>query len=719
MAQHECMARLLASSGFVICLAAGVAAQPIVLDQIVVEGSQVELAEPFAGGQVATGGRAGLLGNLDYRDAPFSGTAYTAEFIEDQQAASVGDVLLNDPTVRVANGFGNFQEVYVIRGFPVFSDDITLNGLYGILPRQTVAAPLVERVEVLRGANAFLNGAAPGNSGVGGTVNLVPKRAPSGGINSLTTGFESDGQFIGTIDVGRRFGGNEAWGVRVGATGRVGDTAVDDEERSLAAASLGVDYDGEDFRFSADLGYQDNSLERPRPQVTPTGAVPETPDADANYAQPWTSSDERQLFFAARGEFDLNDSITTWLAGGFRLGEEENVLSNPRATAEGVLTSSRFDNAREDTVLSGDAGVRADFETGPISHRAVLSGSVTRLEFKNAFALADFAGFPAGTLHDPVAFPPPPTDAFIGGDLSNPLTTEKTTTASIAFADTLSFFDDKVLLTLGGRYQTIKTEAFDANTGAETSEIDGSAFTPAIGLVVKPFENVSLFANYVEALQQGRVAPSSSGGAPIMNAGEVLDPFVSEQFEIGAKYVGDRFGATLSLFSITQQQALVENGIFSADGEQRNRGVELTLFGEPFAGLRVLGGATFVEAELRRTTGGANDGKDAVGVPNFQGNLGVEWDVPIVEGLTLGGRAIYTGEQFVNAANTFEADSWVRVDLGASYATVIADRAVTFRARVENVADEAYWASVGGFPGANYLVQGAPRTLIVSANVRF
>ena len=87
---------------------------------------------------MARGGRAGLLGNLDFLDAPFSGTAYTSDLILTQQSDSVGDVLQNDPVVRVAKGFGNFQEVYVLRGFPVYSDDITLNGVYGILPSQLV-----------------------------------------------------------------------------------------------------------------------------------------------------------------------------------------------------------------------------------------------------------------------------------------------------------------------------------------------------------------------------------------------------------------------------------------------------------------------------------------------------------------------------------------------------------------------------------------------------
>ena len=118
------------------------------------------LSAPLAGGQIADGGRLGILGSQNLMSTPFSTTSYTQSFAQNQHAASIGDILQHDPNVRVARGFGNFQQVYWIRGFPVFSDDMTYNGLYGILPRQYLAAELIERVEVLRGANAFIKGAA-------------------------------------------------------------------------------------------------------------------------------------------------------------------------------------------------------------------------------------------------------------------------------------------------------------------------------------------------------------------------------------------------------------------------------------------------------------------------------------------------------------------------------------------------------------------------------
>src|SRR5687768_1455356 len=69
------------------------------------------LSKPFAGGQVATGARTGILGTQDMMNTPFSVHSYTNELIVNQQAKSVADVLLNDPSVRQARGFGNFQEL--------------------------------------------------------------------------------------------------------------------------------------------------------------------------------------------------------------------------------------------------------------------------------------------------------------------------------------------------------------------------------------------------------------------------------------------------------------------------------------------------------------------------------------------------------------------------------------------------------------------------------
>ena len=654
-----------------------------------------------------------------YKRQPFSGTAYTSDLVLNQQSDSVGDVLQNDPVVRVAKGFGNFQEVYVLRGFPVYSDDLTLNGVYGILPRQFVAAELLERVEVFRGANAFINGAAPGGSGVGGTINLVPKRAPADGVRRVTLGYENNSQAYGAVDLGERFGATGDWGVRFNAVVRDGETAVEDQDRSLSVFSIGTDYAGERFRFSADLGYQDNRIDAPRPQVTPLAGVPAEPDSDTNFAQSWTYTDEKQLFGVVRGEYDLSDNISVWLGAGARQGEEANVLANPSAAEDGSLTAYRFDNTREDDVISFDTGLSAEFLTGPVGHRLVVSASSVKLESKNAYAFSSFSTPFSTDLYLPVDVAPPAADFFIGGNLSSPLKTEEVTNQSLAIADTLSFLDGRLLATIGLRQQDIETKTFDYNSGQRLSGYSDDKLTPAFGLVYKATDQISVYGNYAESLQPGEIAPATSGGVTIVNAGEVLEPFTGDQYEIGAKYDGGDVGATIALFQLTRPNSIVVDQVFSASGEQENTGVELSVFGEPLEGLRLLGGATFLDTELARTQDGMNEGNAPIGVPEIQANLNAEWDVAALSGLTLDGRIVLTGEQYADAANTVELDGWTRLDIGARYTLDIAERPVTLRARIENLTDEAYWASTGGFPGANYLILGNPRTFSVSASVDF
>jgi iron complex outermembrane receptor protein len=81
--------------------------------------------------------------------------------------------------------------------------------------------------------------------------------------------------------------------------------------------------------------------------------------------------------------------------------------------------------------------------------------------------------------------------------------------------------------------------------------------------------------------------------------------------------------------------AYIENRYFGVFGEQRNRGLELSLFGNLVRGVRLLGGLTLLDAERRRTAGGINQGNNVIGVPKTQLNIGGEWDVNALPGLSM------------------------------------------------------------------------------------
>ncbi|MCP1660387.1 TonB-dependent receptor [Neisseria perflava] len=690
------------------------------------DASKSGLIPAFNGGQVANGARAGILGNKTNLENPFSTTAYTNKLIQDKQAKSVGDVLQNDPTVRIARGYGNFQESYFIRGFASESDDTMYNGLYGILPRQYIATELFERVEVLRGASAFMNGMAPGGNNIGGTVSVLPKRAPNEELTRFTAGYANKSSGNIAADIARRFGANQEFGVRFNAAHRNGHTSVDDEKNKLSLLSLGLDWRGEKARLSADLGWQDNKLKETRTNVTlgsAVTAVPAAPDASSNWAQPWTYSNERDVFGTLRGEYDLNDNLTAYAAYGFRKGKEQNSLANLTLTnSNGNGTQYRFDNKREDVIHTGEAGLRGHFATGALQHEWVLAANQYQSKRKNAYVM-DYRNTLSTNLYNPVYYADAAySSSALYGNASGPAVTNRLRLRSVALGDTVSAFDKRLQLTLGARWQEIHSESFAYNTGKET-DYKKSRISPAVGVAYRLTPQWSVYGNYVESLMQGATAAATSGGTAVSNAYEQLSPYVSKQKEIGAKFEGGGFGAGLALFSTDKPRALyVSDGNqlrFTSEGRDRHRGIELTAYGEAARGVRVLGGLTFLDTEQRETGSSATDGKRTIGVPKFQANLGVEWEVAKVQGLAFDGRMVYTGSSYANAANTLKVGGWTRFDVGARYRTNIKGHEATFRARVDNVANKNYWASVGGYPGSGYLNAGAPRTFSLSASVEF
>lgn len=681
------------------------------------------LSPAYAGGQVARGGRAGILGTNDNMDTPFSITSYTNEFIQDRQARSVGEVLQSDPSVRVARGFGNFQESYFIRGFTLGSDDLGFNGLFSVLPRQYIATELFERVEVLRGASAFLIGANPGGGGIGGAINLLPKRAPNEALTRLTANVGSGLHHHVAVDVARRFGPDRNLGIRFNGAYRGGGTSVDHEDVGLGLAAVGLDWRSHRLRLSLDAGWQDNRLKRTRTNVmldNSLTSVPRLPHPTTNYAQPWSYSNERDLFGTLRGEFDITSRITAWGAYGLRRSTENNSLANFTLTdgASGDGGATRFDNARKDYIDTGELGLRGNFDLGPVNHRWVLSGAYFKDERRNAYAWDFFNPLPTN-LYAPVSWNRPAFSgtAFTGNNLAAPALNARVRLMSFAAADTLSVMQDRLLLTFGLRYQTLRMEDFEYNTGIRAPIYDRDHVSPTIAAVYKLTRQISLYGNYVEGLSRGEQAPVTA-----TNNGRMLAPYVSKQTEVGVKFDGGRLGATLALFTTSKPRGVIDaSSTFVAAGQDRHRGVELGVFGEPVRGLRVLGGATWLDARQQATGNARLDGMRVIGVPNFQASMSADWNIPFVDGLILDGRVVHTGPRYsyINDTDPVKIAGWTRFDLGLRYLAEVAGRLVTVRGRIDNITNHGYWASVGGYPGQGYLVAGMPRTFLLSASVDF
>ncbi len=686
----------------------------MVTDPVIVEatGTQSDLAPAYAGGQVATGGRLGMLGNTDIMDAPVSITSYTSEYIADQQAETIADVLQYDPSVRAPNAETSNLDTYQIRGFGVNlfnAGEVGFNGAYGVAPTFRVDSNVAERIEVLKGPNALLNGMSP-TGAVGGAINIVPKRAGDEDLNRVSLDYGRGEQGGGNLDFSRRFGANDEFGVRFNGGYHDGDTYLDHQTRERSLAALALDYKGDNFRASVDLIDQRENLDAPAREFFissgATFAVPDAPDGSTNPIQKWEWSDAVDRSGMIKAEYDVLDSLTVFASFGGGRTELDRVFGTPILQnsagdySESNLTYGSFLTDRWST----SGGVRGEFYTLEVNHKVTFEASHYQDSVSRGLGTA--ATGTSGNIYNVQEVSPVAVSAPNG----RPKLSDSELTG-YAVADTMSFWDEQVLFTVGARHQTIKVNNY--SSGVLSASYDDSAITPMVGVVVKPIETVSLYANYIEGLNKGQTVPTSAA-----NAGQTLDPYIAKQIETGIKLDFGTIGGSVSAFQITKPSADEDpdTSVYRADNEQRNRGIELNVFGEVTDDVRLMGGVMFLDSEITKAVISSNKGKRPVGTPEMQINLVGEWDTPFVDGLTLSGTVTHTSEQFVDTNNVQGIPDWTTLDLGARYKTELYGTPLTVRASIQNVTNEKYWSGVNDY---RLLSLGAPRTAFLSLTADF
>lgn len=726
---NSALAQMLAGTGLVYRVSGAMVAVEapggpsgaLVLDPVQVQGvhsvpSQAmidNIPPPYAGGQVATGGQLGLLGNRSVMDTPFNQTSYTAKKAQDQQAQTIRDVLIDDPSVRIVRPTGNNgAQNMMIRGFTVESMDIAYGGLYGLLPTYSVGVELADRIEVLKGPSAMLNGMAPSGA-IGGTINVVPKRARDEPMNQATAAYSSNAQFGGAVDIGRRFGPEKEVGVRLNGAYRAGQTPVLWNAEESGLGSIGLDYRGDRFRLSADGGYQSQYISGGVGYVSvgPRVPVPGVPDLNGNFILPWTYTTTQDLFGALRAEVDVWPNVTLYGAIGAHDNRWASLWSGDPIVSglSGNSTQTPLNNTSYESKWTSEIGLRGEARTGPVGHAFALSAT----RYQQVFGF----GRGIGTAYASNIYTP----NVIARPNIRTMSPNKSSTLqlnSLAFADTLSVAERRIQLTLGARYQQIAGENFDIASGNRTSGYTQDALSPSVALVVQPWKEVSFYGNFIQGLQPGTVV-----GPTFANAGQIFPPYKATQFEFGTKIDWGTFTATLGAFQISQPSAVTDfaTNTLTQNGLQRNRGIELNMFGTLTESVRLLGGAMFQESILVSTAGGVNDGWQAAGAPNVQANLAGEWDTPFAAGLTLDGRVIYTSSQYVGLTTPrLSIPDWVRFDIGARYALndvkSPTGKPMVLRFNVENVLDTNYWSMVSFNTRLNV---GTPRTFRLALTADF
>lgn len=660
---------------------------PTTVEELVVTGER--------GGFAAGAVQAGTFRNARVLDTPLTVNVIPRDVLDAQAAQGLYDALRNTGGVTRSQLNGATYDNVAIRGILVENrGNYRLNGALPVI--NLVEQPLENkaRIEVLKGASGLYYGFVPPS----GVINMTTKRAGSRPVTTLALRGDDHGTLIGHLDLGRRFADGDI-GVRVNLAGGDVATGVDGVEGDRWLGALALDLEPTDrlsLRFDVERLAKD--IAEPAALALPSAVggvvtLPAIPDSRQNLAGGWARYDAEATNLTGRVDYRFNDR----LAAKVEIGRAETLRDRDYSqfqgydlvTGEGTL---RLFQTRGQRYLNEN--VRAEltglFETGPLSHELTLGWTWNE---RNQNGRGNQITNVAQNLYAPRAIAPVA------------VTTTLATNPSTITDEGLYLFDR---VRLGEQWQVIAgLRASDYESVTATTRYTAEESSPLFAVLWQPVESVSLYATYLEGLEEGGTAPANT-----VNAFEVLPPAKSEQVEVGIKAeLFQRFTAALSAFQIERASAFTNSANrFVLDGRVEYRGVEFAGSGEITPAVSVYASALWLDAEQTSASNPLQVGKRPENTPELTLSLFAEWRPEVAPGLALNAGVFHVGDRAVNPLNQAFVGGYETYSAGVRYTRELAGSDTTFQVNVENLTDETYWNAAGN----GLLGVGLPRTVKVS-----
>lgn len=717
-------------------------------------------------------------------DTAQSLTVIKKELIDQQGAITLSEALRNTPGVGAfflgENGNTNTGDAIYMRGFDA-SSSIYVDGVrdIGSISRDTFN---IEQIDVLKGPAGTDNG----RSSPTGSINLVSKQPQLEDAYSGSATFGSGKQRRATADINTVINADTGTAFRLNLLTQDSENPGRDvvkAERWGVAPSLAF---GLNSPTRVYLNYfhvkQDNI---PDGGVLTIGLPGWTPPADiaAVAATPTRPATPAKSFAFMAGAATVNpknfygsvldhdnvkaDMATVKVEHDFANGAKlVNTSRYGKTTQDYLLTAFMASNTnlnantaatnpanwtmlrtnlttkdQENTILTNQTTVTADFLTGALKHTVVGGLELTNEKQVNYTyantAPAATAGLPATSIYFPNPHTPI-TTAQVDLKRNGGRTEGSTNTQSLYLFDTIKF-GEQWIFNAGVRvdhynttYNAITVQAAAAAGQPQLIPIGtlvGSSIQAADNLVngklsalYKPTANSSVYA-----LVASSKAPPGSGNFALSTsassaANPKFDPQETTNYELGTKW--DLLGQKLSLSAAvfrTQVENEVEqdpvDALYYQTGKKRVQGIELGVTGEIISKWLVSAGytrqSTSVNAGRVITASGDNQ---LTYTPKQAFTAWTSYTLPF--GLQIGGGARFSdklarGTDGAVGTPKYANSYWV-FDAMAAYPL---SKNVDLRLNVYNLADKEYVQAINK-SGYRY-TPGTPRSGSLTANIKF
>ncbi len=679
---------------------------------------------------------AGTLDGSPLSETPLSVTVVTRDLLTDQVARVLSDVVKNDASIgedyAPVGYYGDFQ----IRGFPIdLATGLDINGIT-IAGEQDVPLENKERVEFLKG----IAGVESGVASAGGLINYTTKRPAA--IQAVDLATDQRGSAYGNVDLGRMFGADKKFGVRVNMAGENIQSYVNDADGWRAAGTAAADWKiNTRAILKTDFEYQ-HKVERSVCGYQLLGGAT-VPDLDSVYPstmlgeQSWSKPNTFDTLNAsARLDYSIHGSWRAFVEGGYSHSLiDDNVVYaygcyyEPECNVAGgpppwfFAPDGTYDiydyrdpgELRVDAV--GEALAMGSVKTGVLTHDLAFGGEVFHRN-------VDLPGAPPPdappTVQDGAVYTYVGSENIYQPNIPFPIEDPVQSAGPVQLAD----FDhqtsaivqdrisvaDRVRLTAGGRYTSLR----DFNvTGTK------GVWLPQYSATWNPSQPLMLYGSYSVLLSLGPQGPFWAGG-------QYLAPYFTRQVEVGAKYDrGGRILLSTAFFRMTAPffypKTIDDAGdlSFVSEGRETHDGVELSAEGKAANWLRLSASAAAIRAVSNDTGTPAFDNKQVINVPRLRTALFSDVTVPHARGLHVMPGWSYTGRKEATSDDAVSVAGYNIFNLGARYTVGGEQGRMTLRLYADNITNKRYWKDTGANYGDTFIHLGAPTTVRLSAHYTF
>ena len=379
----------------------------------------------------------------------------------------------------------------------------------------------------------------------------------------------------------------------------------------------------------------------------------------------------------------------------------------------------------ESNMYLGQIFLNGKFNTGSVSHK-ILGG----VDLASKDYMADWGqSHNLDTADKPFNVYNPnygtPSNGFPAFDHTTPLSIRAanagglmtTNYAAGYIQDELGFFDNRLRVTLAGRYTWISNASWGG------APIADSHITPRVGVSYSITESLALYGLYDQAF-----IPQSG----IIKSGDKVKPLTGSNTEIGIKkdWFDGSWSTTLSAYSILKQNELASDPTNKPGeqysivlGEKRARGAEFDLRGKIFDGFNVVANYAFTESvvlKLNGTIPGISVGDIVPGYAKHTANAWLNYTIQYGTfkgfGASLGGTYLAGRLTDTWSVGLEKLPNYFKLDGGLSYDT----KKFKITANVYNILNEyLYSGSYYSYLSAYYWQTEQPINFRVGVTYKF